>query len=69
MLSFEIVKAGTAPAIQICCDNEGLDLLFRTLEDVRRIGHVHLLAPMELSAKTPFGKDAILEVIITTGGD
>jgi hypothetical protein len=66
MLSFEITKAGTAQATQICCDD---DFLFRTLNDARPLGHVHLHAPLELSEKTPFGADAVLAVMITTGGD
>ena len=69
MLSFQITDKSATPTVQIDCDTAGLETLFRALEDVRRIGHIHLLAPSELSEKTPFGEAAILQVIITTGGD
>jgi hypothetical protein len=71
MLSFEL--ANEARAIQICCDTEGLATLIRALERVRSSGHLHLLTPAngghELSETNPWGKPAIHEVIITTGGD
>jgi two-component system cell cycle response regulator DivK len=69
MLSFEVRTMGAAPGIQIYCDEDGLKRLQRMLDDVRRIGHVHLFAPLELNDKTPFGADAILEVSIRTGTD
>jgi two-component system cell cycle response regulator DivK len=69
MLSFEVRTMGAAPGIQIYCDEDGLKRLQRMLDDVRRIGHVHLFAPLELNEKTPFGADAILEVSIRTGSD
>jgi two-component system cell cycle response regulator DivK len=69
MLSFEVRTMGAAPGIQIYCDEDGLKRLQRMLDDVRRIGHVHLFAPLELNEKTPFGADAILEVSIRTGTD
>jgi two-component system cell cycle response regulator DivK len=67
MLSFEVRTMGTAPGIQIYCDEDGLKTLQRMLDDVRRIGHAHLFAPLELNEKTPFGADAVLEVSIKTG--
>jgi two-component system cell cycle response regulator DivK len=69
MLSFEVRTMGAAPGIQIYCDEDGLKRLQRMLDDARRIGHVHLFAPLELNEKTPFGADAILEVSIRTGTD
>jgi two-component system cell cycle response regulator DivK len=69
MLSFEVRTMGAAPGIQIYCDEDGLKRLQRMLDDVRRSGHVHLFAPLELNEKTPFGADAILEVSIRTGTD
>jgi hypothetical protein len=71
VLSFEMVNDGKA--IQILCDSEGLDTLIGALDRVRTSGHLHLRTPSnggrELSEKTPWGDDAIGEVIITTGGD
>jgi hypothetical protein len=71
MLSFELSNEGRA--IQISCDSEGLATLIAALEKVRSSGHLHLRTPSnggrELSEKNPWGKDAIGEVIITTGGD
>jgi hypothetical protein len=71
MLSFELSNEGRA--IQISCDSKGLAALIAALEEVRSSGHLHLRAPSnggrELSKKNPWGKDAIGEVIITTGGD
>jgi len=71
MLSFEFDQQSNA--IQILCDEAGLDILVGALERVRSEGHLHLRAPSaggrELSDVTPFGVKAISEVIITTGGD
>jgi hypothetical protein len=71
MLSFKLVNEGRA--IQVSCDKKGLDTLMKALERVRTSGHLHLRSPgcggRELSEKTPWGEDAIGEVIITTGGD
>jgi len=70
MLSFELANEGRA--IQIYCDKEGLSTLMKALERVRSSGHLHLLTPAnggrELSDKTPWGKDAIGEVIINWVG-
>ena len=70
MLSFDITQEGRA--IQICCDEKGTAILIRALEKLRADGgHVHLLTPgsgayrgLELSAKDPWGRDTIPEVII-----
>ena len=71
VLSFELANEGRA--IQIHCDKEGLATLTTALERVRTSGHLHLRTPAnggrELSEKNPWGKEAIGEVIITTGGD
>lgn len=71
MLSFEIVRSGNADAIQICCDDDGLAVLVRSLEKVRQYGHLHLRSPSnggkELAEETPFGRVAIREVIVTMG--
>lgn len=73
MLSFQVINAGRS--IQVDCDHEGLTRLISALEQVQagEFGHVHLRAPSAggdaLSDKTPWGKDAVGEVIITVGGD
>ena len=72
MLSFEIIRKGKA--VQICCDDEGLNRLIGALEKLRGTAtHIHLRSPAgggnELSEKNPWGPMAISEVIITTGGD
>lgn len=73
MLSFQLVNENRS--IQIDLDREGLEKLISVLEEFRAkvSGHAHLLAPSAggqfLSDKTPWGKDAIGEVIFTLGGD
>lgn len=74
MLSFEIAREGRA--IQICCDDTGIDTLVAVLQKLRGSGrHVHLWAPSfgmpspELNDEGPFGTKAVAEVIITHGGD
>ena len=75
MLSFQLVREGTA--IQIECDDRGIDTLIETLRKLRGSGsHIHLWAPSIigdasaiLSDLTPFGEEAIAEVIISHGGD
>lgn len=73
MLSFQVTNAGKS--IQVDCDREGLGRLISVLEKVKagELGHVHLRAPSAgghvLSDKTPWGKDAVGEVIISLGGD
>jgi hypothetical protein len=71
MLSFEVTNGGRT--IQIDCDSEGLATLIEALEKVRSTGHLHLRAPSigghDLSDTTPFGKPAVGDVSITTGGD
>lgn len=73
MLSFQIVPRGKSQVIQIYCDDAGLAVLIGALERVRETGHLHLRAPgtggQDLSKTTPFGEEAVDEVIITTGGD
>jgi len=77
MLSFEVVNSRNA--IQIYLDHEGLNNLIAILENMRKgqtTGHIHLRSIQNpggkegaLSSKTPWGKDAMSEVIITMGGD
>lgn len=72
MLSFEIIRKGKA--VQICCDDEGLNRLIGTLEKLRGTAtHVHLRSPAsggsELSEENPWGTKGVSEVIITTGGN
>jgi hypothetical protein len=75
MISFQLVRGGSA--IQILCDDQGIDVLVDTLKSLRGSGsHVHLWAPSiisdssaELSDETPFGEKAVPEVIISHGGD
>jgi hypothetical protein len=70
MLSFQITNAGRT--IQIDCDDAGISTLIDILAKLRG-SHVHLLAPScggnDLSDKTPFGEEAIGEVIVSHGGD
>jgi hypothetical protein len=73
MLSFQVTNSGKS--IQVDCDSEGLEILIAALEEFKTKGlsHVHLRAPSAgghvLSDKTPWGKEAVGEVIITLGGD
>lgn len=73
MLSFYITNEGRT--IQVDCDHDGLANLISVLEEIKAgvLGHIHLRAPSAgghaLCDKTPWGKDAISEVIITLGGD
>lgn len=72
MLSFEIIRKGKA--IQICCDDEGLNRFIAMLEKLRGTAtHIHLCSPAhggnELNEENPWGTKAVSEVIITTGGD
>ena len=72
MLSFQVIDSGQA--IQIACDQQGLATLIGALEKLRSTAdHIHLRTPSngahELSEQTPWGDEAIGEVIITTGGD
>jgi hypothetical protein len=73
-ISFQIIQSAKTKAVQICVDDEGLAMFIDTLDKLRGTGsHVHLLAKQnggtQLSNKTPFGEDAVGEVIITHGGD
>lgn len=61
-------------AIGICCDEDGIAALIEALEQLRsNRGHLHLRSPARgghtLAEKTPWGEDAIAEVIITWAGD
>jgi len=73
MLSFEVINSGKT--IQVDCDSEGLEILIAALEEFKTkdLSHVHLRAPSVgghvLSDKTPWGKEAVGEVIISLGGD
>jgi hypothetical protein len=75
MLSFELIRDGKA--IEIQCDDRGIDALIDVLGKLRGSGsHIHLLAPSHgggssaaLSDMTPYGQKAIAEVIISHGGD
>lgn len=70
MLSFSITD--DSKSIQIYCDRSGLDGLIAELESLRsdKAGHIHLslsLGGSLLNDKTPFGEQAVAEVIVTTG--
>ncbi|WP_284268567.1 hypothetical protein [Bradyrhizobium iriomotense] len=72
MLSFQIKNENRT--IEISCDNAGISQLVEVLTRLRGSGnHVHLLTPScggsQLSEKTPYGENAIGEVIISHGGD
>lgn len=71
MLTFHIERQGKA--IQICCDDEGMAVLIKALEDVRTEGHLHLRTPenggRELNEKDPWGIKAIGEVMLDWVGD
>lgn len=67
MLSFEMVKAGDSEALQVWCDDAGMNILIKKLEAVRKLGpaqHVHLYAGQALDLETPFKTPGIPEVII-----
>jgi hypothetical protein len=71
MLSFSITNSGRT--IQIDCDDAGISKLIDVLSKLPDSGtHIHLWGPPianDLSTRTPFGNDAVQEVIITHGGD
>jgi hypothetical protein len=72
LLSFQLKDSGQT--IQIACDQQGLETLIGVLEKLRNTAtHIHLRTPSnggrELSERTPWGEEAIDEVIIITGGD
>lgn len=72
MLSFRIVNSGRG--IQMHCDDEGVAVLMNAIERLRRDqDHIHLRTPSnggrELDEQTPFGLEAIGEVIIDWEGD
>ena len=72
MLSFQLANEGRA--VEISIDEQGMVVLVRMLERVRADrDHLHFRTPSnggrELSEKTPWGKDAIGEVIINWVGE
>jgi hypothetical protein len=75
MLAFTLINE--TRAIQIDCDDAGIDALVRALLSLKGSGsHVHLRTPehdrdklAQLSRVTPWGDPAIGEVIISHGGD
>jgi hypothetical protein len=70
MLSFSCKKSGQV--IQVHCDDVGILKLIDVLHKLRTSGHIHLWAPPagnDLSANSPFGEKAAVEVILTLGGD
>ena len=64
MLSFELNDDGKA--IQVHCDSEGMGILLEALAGLVKEGggHVHLRAGEKLSSVSPFGAEALGEVII-----
>jgi hypothetical protein len=67
VLSFEMVKVGDSDALQVWCDDAGMNILIKKLEAVRKLGpthHIHLYAGQDLDLETPFKTPAIAEVII-----
>ena len=70
MLSFSFTQRN---AIQIHVDDAGISKLIDVLSTLRGSGdHIHLWAPPignELGTYTPFGGEAVPEVIISHGGD
>ena len=72
MLSFEIADGGRA--IQVCCDQKGLETLICELEKLRgTAAEISLYSPSrggkDLSDKDPWGVKTVPEVRILTGGD
>jgi hypothetical protein len=72
MLSFQIIRQ--YGAVQISCDDDGIDKLVAALRALRGSGsHVHLYAPSMggnvLDDRGPFDEASVPEVIITHGGD
>jgi hypothetical protein len=72
MLSFQLTNENRT--IQVLCDDAGISTLIEVLEKLRgSSNHIHLRSPRSggklLSDTTPFGEEAIGEVIITHGGD
>ena len=73
MLCFKIVGSDDARTIQVYVDEDGLRMLVERINDSRKHGHVHLLTAenggRELHSVTPFGEEAVGEVIIDWEGD
>jgi hypothetical protein len=67
MLSFEIENSGRE--IHISCDEQGMAALIKAIERARAdCDHIHIRTPAnggrELSEKSPWGYDAVGEVVI-----
>jgi hypothetical protein len=68
MLSFQIINSGRT--INVDCDAKGMAILLKALAQLvgDRASHVHLWTAAasggQLSDKTPWGEDAVPEVII-----
>lgn len=77
MISFVVCNEGAE--VQIDCDDAGIDRLIEILTKLRGSGsHVHLWAPKffpetdaygELSNQSPYGQEAVSEVVISHSGD
>ena len=69
MLSFHMVQSGGSEALQIYFDDEGEKILMTAIANARKFGHIHLMAPMKLAERTPYGELAIQEVMVDYDGD
>ena len=72
MLSFRVINKGNG--IQVDCDEHGMATLLEAFKKIQPAGgHIHLCTPAncgkELDEKSPWGEDAVGEVIITWVGD
>jgi hypothetical protein len=72
MLSFNLAAEGKT--VEISCDEEGMAKLIKALERVRADrDHIHIRTPAnggrDLDEKTPWGQEAIGEVILNWVGD
>ena len=72
MLSFQVIDSGNAvqKGIHIHCDAVGMSVLMGALAQLvgERASHIHLRGPAaggsDLNETTPFGKEAVYQVII-----
>ena len=72
MLSFQVIDSGNTAqkGIQIHCDAVGMSVLMGALAELvgLRASHIHLRGPSaggsDLDETTPFGKEAVFQVII-----
>lgn len=71
MLSFALSDEGRTVVIN--CDGEGMTKMIKAFERVRAHGHIHLRTAADggrdLDEKTPYGEDAIYEVVLNWVGD